>query len=211
MIRLGKCRSVYFRTDKLPLKPFRNGKLRSKILPAVRSLLLLGQAFALLAAGKSPGLAGGISLPEAPVLQNAASGPWNFSVAKGPKGETNAAIMHTADFDHSDPLLAGLMLRCAAEGLDVIVISLLPFPPKTHPQVVLQNRMQTFTLEGSVIPTGAGVLVPIAGEELTHGVWQESPEMTVKIVDGNTAIQGVVELAGLPEAANRLESQCSKK
>ncbi len=103
------------------------------------------------------------------------------------------------------------MLRCASEGLDVIVITLLPFPPMTHPQVVLQNRTQTFNYKGSVIPTGAGILVPITGEELTHGAWQENPELTVRINEGDTAIQGVVTLSGLPEAANHLKSECSKK
>lgn len=210
MIPFGNFRSVPFRTDNLCLVVFCTGKLCSKIAAvaqsAVAACLIFGYS-----GEETFARADGLSFAEERLTQAGASRSWNLSIAKGPQGETSAAIMHTADFDHSDPSLAGLMLRCANQGLDVILISLLPFPPKTHPQVVLQNKTQTVRLTGSVIPTGAGILVPITGEELSRGAWQESPELTVKILDGDTAIQGVVTLAGLPEAANHLESQCSKK
>lgn len=144
-------------------------------------------------------------------ISPAAASSWNLTFAKGPQGENNAAILHTADIDRSDPLFAGLMLRCADRGLDVVAVVLKPFPPKTHPHVTLRNNIQTSFFDGTVIPTGAGILLPMQGVELLDHGWLSNPDLTIKIADGADTIEGVVQLAGLSEAATRLINQCSKK
>ncbi len=48
--------------------------------------------------------------------------------------------------------------------------------------------------------TGTGLIVPVDGMELARGAWSGANELSVKIVDGDVEIKGVVALAGLSSA-----------
>jgi hypothetical protein len=67
-----------------------------------------------------------------------AEGGWR----RVPCAKTNAlkdcaAVLNTADFDRSDPRLAGLMLRCGAQGIETVLIVVEPFSPHALPRIIL--------------------------------------------------------------------------
>jgi hypothetical protein len=125
-------------------------------------------------------------------------------------GTDYAAIMHVADLDRSDPRLAGIMLRCSQQSLEIVIVVVEPFPPQARPRISLRVAGQESYFVGSVIPTGAGILLPVDGMRLATGPWRESTELGVKIIDGETAIEGIVTLSGLKTAIQSLAG-CAPK
>ncbi len=111
-----------------------------------------------------------------------------------------AAILRIADVERSDPRLAGLMLRCAKQGVEAVIIVIEPFPPHARPKITLRAAGQESYLEGEVIPTGAGVRLPIDSGTLATGPWRQSEELGIKIGVGASTIDGVVGLSGLTPA-----------
>lgn len=141
-----------------------------------------------------------------------AAGSWRLvrnSLAAAATSE--AAVLHTADFERSDPRLAGLMLRCAKKGIEAVVVVIEPFPPQARPQITLRSPGQESQFVATMIPTGAGILLPAEATSLLKGPWQAAPEIEIKVTDGRTAIDGVVALSGLPEALQSLNTECVKK
>lgn len=108
--------------------------------------------------------------------------------------------MHIADFEKSNPRLAGLMLRCSKTGIETIIVVIQPFPPQAHPKITLQLGGPELYFEGTATMTGTGLIVPVDGMELARGAWSGANELSVKIVDGDVEIKGVVALAGLSSA-----------
>jgi hypothetical protein len=87
-----------------------------------------------------------------------AAGSWRLvqsATATAAKGE--AAILHTADIERSDPHLAGLMLRCGREGVEAVVVVVEPFPPHARPQITLRTPGPESQFIGTIISTGAGI------------------------------------------------------
>src|SRR6516165_5400843 len=130
---------------------------------------------------------------------------WRLTEATNPLGGSHlAAILHTADLDKSDPRLAGLMLRCAEHGLEPVIIVVDPLPPRAKPRITLRGEGQVINLDGSIIPTGAGILLPVDGLDLANGPWARSREVGIRIENGDTIIEGAVMLSGLQEAVRAL-------
>ncbi|MGQ0445741.1 MAG: hypothetical protein ACT4O2_11625 [Beijerinckiaceae bacterium] len=124
---------------------------------------------------------------------------------------SEAAVLHTADFERSDPRLAGLMLRCAKKGIEAIVVVVEPFPPQARPQITLRGPGRESHFVAAMIPTGAGILLPAEAASLLTGPWRAAPEIEIKVADGGTAIDGVVALSGLPIALQSLNAECVQK
>ncbi|HUZ91798.1 MAG TPA: hypothetical protein VMU78_07860, partial [Methylocella sp.] len=118
---------------------------------------------------------------------------------------------HTADFAQSDPRLAGLMLRCGRQGIETIIVVVDPFPPHARPQITLRTLGQKSEFVGTIIPTGAGIRLPGEATDLVTGPWHMARELEIKVTDGGTAFNGVVALAGLPEALESLNAECVQK
>ena len=128
---------------------------------------------------------------------NAAStGPsWRLVRSTGPNGEPGAsAILHTIDFERSDPRLAGLMLQCGKQNIEIIIVVVEPFPPRARPQVTLRTSGQVFQFEGSIISTGAGILLPSDATVSLLGPWRSASELEIKVADRETVLDGVVPL-----------------
>jgi hypothetical protein len=137
---------------------------------------------------------------------------WRIVRSAGVNGEPgSSAILHTADFERSDPRLAGLMLRCGRRGIETILVVVEPFPPHAQPQITLRTLGQESHFVGAIIPTGAGVRLPSDATGLVTGTWHMARELEIKVTEGDAVIDGVVALAGLPEALESLNAECVQK
>jgi hypothetical protein len=121
--------------------------------------------------------------------------------------------MRTADIVKSDIDLAGLMLRCAQNNFEVIVVLVRPLPPRAHPKVTVGTGGSSVEFTATVVPPGAEVLLPADASALASGPWQAAPELSVQIaaVEGDepsAAVQGIIPLAGLGNAIPLLLSNC---
>jgi hypothetical protein len=156
--------------------------------------------------------ANAIGRGDSPANPGEASESWRRVHGLGSNGGTEAAaILHTADFERSDPRLAGLMLRCSEYGVEVIIVVVEPFPPHMRPKITLRVAGQESYFEGVVIPTGAGVRVPVDAWKLAIGLQLGSKELGIKISDGESTIDGVVALSGLTPALESLSADCARK
>ncbi len=126
-------------------------------------------------------------------------------------GTQSAAILHIADLERSDSRLAGLMLRCGDKSVEAIIIVIEPYPPHAHPKITLRAAGHESYFDGDIIPTGAGVRLPVDGAELAAGPWHGSEELGITISDGASTIDGVVGLAGLTPALASLIGDCAAK
>lgn len=120
------------------------------------------------------------------------------------------AINRTADFDRSDPRLAGITLRCGKDGAELVIIVVEPFPPRAQPKITLRAAEQEFYFAGSVIPTGAGVRLPVDGMKLATAPWLKSEEVAIRISEGDSSIEGVVPLAGLAGKVELFSVACAR-
>jgi hypothetical protein len=144
-----------------------------------------------------------------PVSPKTADG-WRTVRTPGPKpGADVISKMRTADLLRSDPAFAGLALHCGESGPEIVVIVVEPFPPRSRPRVEIGQQASDGAFEASVLPGGAALLLPAAATALANGAWQSQPELSVKIENAGSTIQGVVPLSGLKEALNAINISCS--
>ncbi|HEY8007903.1 MAG TPA: hypothetical protein VIE66_14145 [Methylocella sp.] len=137
---------------------------------------------------------------------------WRLVRSTGPNGEPGAsAILHTIDFERSNPRLAGLMLRCGKQNIEIIIVVIEPFPPRARPQVTLSTSGQVFQFEGSIIPTGAGILLPSDATGSLIGPLRSASELEIKVTDRESVLNGVVPLSGLSTALDSLDAECVLK
>lgn len=134
---------------------------------------------------------------------------WRLVRTPGPKGADDIiSMMRTADLARSDPDLAGLTLHCGQQGPEVLIIVVQPFPPRSKPRVTLGSPINEVSLEASVLPSGAALLLPDDAVTLAKGPWQSQVDLPIKIEDGDTKIRGVVLLSGLNTALQTLTASC---
>jgi hypothetical protein len=136
-------------------------------------------------------------------------GGWRVVRTRDPAGRKDAvSITHTPDALHSDPDLAGLMIRCAKMGNQVLIAVISPLPPQARLQVVLGDAGHSVKLEGKVIPPGAAILLPIEAAILLGEPWHSMGELPVKITGEGITIQGTILLKGLAAALDALATNC---
>jgi len=124
----------------------------------------------------------------------------------------SVAILHTVDFERSNPRLAGLMLRCGRQGIETVIVVVEPYPPHARPQITLRALGQEFRFIGTILPTGAGIRLPSDATGLVTGPWHKASELDIKVTEGDSAaIDGVVALSGLSEALESLNVECVQK
>ena len=144
----------------------------------------------------------------APISPRALDG-WRLVRTPRPDGGGDVlSMMRTADMLRSDPDLAGMTLRCGQNGLEVLIIVIQPFPPRSRPQVTIGTVSQEFRFETSVIPPGAAILLPNDAASLANGPWQSLKELPIKVEQGETTIRGIVPLSGLTAAVQSLMTSC---
>jgi hypothetical protein len=124
-------------------------------------------------------------------------------------GEDAISMIHIADAVRSDPDFAGLTLRCGRTGLEILIIVIQPFPPRSRPQVTIGSTNKEWRFETSIVSPGAAVLLPSDASALVTGPWQSLKELPIKIEEGGTTIRGIVPLSGLTTAVQTLMTSCS--
>jgi hypothetical protein len=101
------------------------------------------------------------------------------------------------------------MLRCGRFGFDTIVVVVTPYPPTAAPQVTIVSDAEPRTFAASVLPTGAALALPSAASDLVRTVWRHAAELSVSIVDGGDAVNGVIPIPDLDGALTTLSANCS--
>lgn len=76
-------------------------------------------------------------------------------------GAEAISIMRTADIARSDPILAGLMVRCSESGGEVVVALLRSFSPRERPEIVLSADGAVTRFRATVVPPGVGIEVVV--------------------------------------------------
>ena len=136
---------------------------------------------------------------------------WRLVHTPNPSGGRDAlSIMHTADTSRSDLELAGLMIRCSGSRAELAIIVLRPFPLRARLRVQLGKSGNETQFEATVGPPGTAVIVPGDPKTIVGQAWQNESELFVRVVDGQTAISGVVALPGLQSAFDQLMANCPR-
>ena len=136
-------------------------------------------------------------------------GAWRLVRTPHPRGGADAvSIMRTADGLRSDPDLAGLMVRCADGGFEVLVVLISPVPPRARPEVTFRSGSGETRFVATVVPPGAAILLPKAAAELATGPWHGISEVLVEVSHDPTPVKGVIPLAGLKPALDTLTASC---
>jgi hypothetical protein len=134
---------------------------------------------------------------------------WRLIRSKNPQGGPDAVSMsHTADITRSDLELAGLMLRCADKGVDVVIVVVTPFPPRARPAVTVSASNKEWRFDTHVVPPGAELLLPAEAMALASGPWQSAHELAVKVSSPEQSFGGVIPIDGLADALATLIPNC---
>ena len=138
-----------------------------------------------------------------------APGPWRLVRTPHPQGGRDAvSTIRTADLTRSDVNFAGVMLRCAERGVEVLVVLVEPLPPQTRPELTIVSGGKSTTLSGSVLPPGALVLLPAIAIDLVTGPWQAAGDISIEINEVQKPVRGAVSLSGLSAALAELMASC---
>lgn len=147
--------------------------------------------------------------PGAPQAPPGAEGGWRLMRAPNPHGGPDAvSIVHTVDISRSDVDLAGLMLRCAPGGIEVLVVVLDPRPPSSKPLVKIRVAGMEEKFEARSVPPFTALLLPSEAAALFKGLGRTSDEVAIEIEAEPSPVKGTVSLAGLGTALGELRASC---
>jgi hypothetical protein len=147
----------------------------------------------------------------ASALPAKAAPAWHLVRTRNPRGGDDAvSMMRTADTTASDVDFAGAMLRCGDNALEFVLVVIRPFPPRSHPEIAITAGANELHFEGSVIPPGAELLLPVGARELAAGPLHSVRSMAVKISLDRVTIKGHLALDGLDAAVASLASNCPR-
>jgi len=143
-------------------------------------------------------------------LEPATEGGWRLLRTPNPQGGPEAvSIMRSADLVQTDPDLAGLMVRCAPKNPEVLIVMMQPAPPGAQPRVDIGPAGRTVSFTATVLPPGLAILLPDDAAALVQHQWQQAPELSIVVDEGQTKARGVVPMAGLQAALQLLLANCS--
>jgi hypothetical protein len=138
-----------------------------------------------------------------------AADDWHLIRSKNPRGGPDAVSMsRIADLTRSDFDLAGLMLRCGEQNLEVVIVVVTPFPPRARPSVTIGADGKEWRFDASVVPPGAELLLPKEATSLATGPWQLGHELAVKVSSSEQSFGGVIPIEGLGNALTTLSRNC---
>jgi hypothetical protein len=135
---------------------------------------------------------------------------WPLIKTPRPGGGGNAiSVMRTADTSQSDPDLAGLMIRCGEKpGLEVVLALIRPLPPRSKRDVIVFSGAAQSVLHAETAPPGTALVLPIEATAFTTGPFRELKQFSIKIIDPESDIRGVIQLDGIAAATAKLSANC---
>lgn len=145
-------------------------------------------------------------IPPVPSVEAAG---WRFARSQTAGGGSAVSIMRTVDPLRSDFEIAGLMFRCAEGGTDAVVIMLTPFKPDARPKVAIDLGGVRVDIEASVLPSGAGVLIPRELMSVFTAREKATADLRVEVGVGAKPLVGVIGKLYAAPALRRLQAQCS--
>ena len=139
------------------------------------------------------------------------AGKWHLVRTPDPRSgrerENIISIMTTAELAGSDIDFAGLDLRCADSGFEVLIFLLSPLRPQERPDITINGQK----LSGSVVSPGTAIQLPKEASDLAREQWRSLPGLSVQIENGGAKIHGVISLEGFPTALQTLIETCAKR
>jgi hypothetical protein len=137
--------------------------------------------------------------------------PWPLIKTPRPGGGADAiAVMRTADTSQSDADLAGLMIRCGEKPeLEVVLALIRPLPPRSKRDVIILSGAGQSVLHAETASPGTALALPIDGTAFTTGDWRDLKELSLRIVDPDSDIKGVIPLDGVGSAIAKLSAACA--
>lgn len=102
------------------------------------------------------------------------------------------------------------MFRCAENGTDVLFIVLSPFGPAARPTVAVDLGGVRLETEASVLPSGAGLLMPRDVLSLFRAPEKTNADLTVLISEGRRRLSGRIARLYAAPALTRLQNECSQ-
>jgi hypothetical protein len=136
-------------------------------------------------------------------------GAWHLLRSGNPQGGPDAVSMiRTADTGRSDLDLAGLMLRCGENGIDVVIVVVAPYPPRVRPSVTITANGIEWHFDASLLPPGAELLLPAEAMGLARSSWQSARELAIKVSSPDKSFGGVIPIDGLADALSTLMTKC---
>jgi hypothetical protein len=146
-------------------------------------------------------------------VERPGEGLWPLIKTPRPGGGPDAiAIMRTADTSQSDPDLAGLMIRCGEKpGLEVVLALVRPLPPRSKRDVIIFSGTAQSVLHAETAPPGTALVLPIEATAFTAGPFRDLKQLSVKIIDPESDIRGIIELDGIGAATAKLSASCPSK
>jgi hypothetical protein len=138
------------------------------------------------------------------------TGEWRLVRSPDPRGGPDAvSITHTADVSRSDSDFAGVMLRCALDGVEVLLIIIEPRSPRVRPRVKLGTSGKEVDYQATVVPPFTALLLPKEAASLVSALGGSAAvELSVELSGETGAVHAVVPLAGLQPALNTLKANC---
>jgi hypothetical protein len=146
-----------------------------------------------------------------PAVGEPSKDPWPLIKTPRPGGGADAiAVMRTADTSQSDPDLAGLMIRCGERpGLEIVLALIRPLPPRSKRDVaILSGAGQSILLHAESASPGTALALPIDATAFTTGDWRELKQLSLRILDPQGDIKGVIPLDGVGPAIAKLSVAC---
>lgn len=135
---------------------------------------------------------------------------WRQARSPDPRGGSDyEALLQTADFARSDPGLAGMMVRCREGKIESIFVVVEPLPPRSAAQVRVTSTGFDETYLADVIPTGAGLAVPLDMAAEIRGRLRHAPDLSVTIRTAQGQIGGAISLEGLATPLDALNVACA--
>ncbi|WP_420135602.1 hypothetical protein [Rhodopseudomonas sp.] len=161
------------------------------------------------AASLNPAGAAVVRGPSSPPTSMSRPGWKVVQAATDEQGHSAVAITRIADTQNSDPEMVGLMIRCSPPAqVDVALVVVTPFAPKSRPSVSIDSPGSTRSYEGRVAPGGTAVILPGVVAGLAAGHWQGLERLSFRIDNSGHQISGQVELAGLSQAYAEMTAKC---
>lgn len=149
----------------------------------------------------------GALAPE-PALSVEAAG-WRFARSQAAGGGSAISVMRAVDPLRSDFEIAGLMFRCAEGGTDAVVIMLTPFKPDARPKVGIDLGGVRVDAEASVLPSGAGLLIPRELMSVFTARERATADLRIEVGAGAKPLVGIIGRLYAAPALQRLQAQCS--